>query len=64
MTTPELHVNQFGGYFVDMVETTFEGDKKVTRIVETRNFETQLEANQFWFEQMTKSLQEMAGVAR
>jgi hypothetical protein len=56
-----MHVNQFGGYWVDLVETTFEDDKKTTRIVETHNFETQAEASQFWFEQMTKSLHVMAG---
>lgn len=56
MTIPEMHRNQFGGWWVDLIEVTHEGK----RIVETVNFKTYREASDFWFEQMKNVVQGVA----
>ena len=55
MKMAQLHTNQLGGYWVDVIEVTAEGNK----MVDYQTFDSYLDAKLFWLEITEQAVAEM-----
>lgn len=55
MKMAQLHNNQLGGYWVDVLEVTAQG----TQIVDYKTFDSYMEAKLFWLEIASGAVEEM-----